>query len=143
MAVYLTASEVEGFNASFVGPGQLRDFSLLEAAILRPQATAFGEDAYRSTHEKAAALLHSLARNHPFVDGNKRTALAATAVFYRLNGYRLASPEPGEEVGLVVDAAQGFVDVAAIAGKLKEWAINEIVDFDGDEAVPEASPPIA
>ncbi|WP_155769446.1 Fic family protein [Mycobacterium asiaticum] len=47
---------------------------LLESAVLRPQATTFGDDAYPTTHEKAAALLHSLTRNHPFVDGNKRTA---------------------------------------------------------------------
>jgi death-on-curing protein len=55
---------------------------LLESAAARPRATAFGEEAYGDVHEKAAALLHSLARNHPLVDGNKRLALAATIAVY-------------------------------------------------------------
>ena len=55
----------------------VRDYGLLESALGRPQATAFGADAYADIHEKAAALLHSLARNHALVDGNKHLALAA------------------------------------------------------------------
>jgi len=81
MNQYLTTDEIQSFNSHFVGEGKLRDFGALEAAVLRPQSSAFGEDAYPTIHEKAAALLHSLARNHPFVDGNKRTALAATTTF--------------------------------------------------------------
>jgi death on curing protein len=81
MTVWLTIGDVQAFNEHFVGPDMLRDFGLLESAVLRPQATTFGDDAYPTLHEKAAALLHSLARNHPFVDGNKRTARAATTVF--------------------------------------------------------------
>ena len=58
-------------------PDQLRDFGILDGAVMRPQASAFGEDAFPSIHEKAAALLHSLARNHPFVTANKRPAWTA------------------------------------------------------------------
>lgn len=89
--------------------------------MLRPQASACGEDAYPTIHEKAAALLHGLARNHPFVDGNKRTAWAATHVFYLLNGY-VVIVDDGDVVSLMVDVAEGMLDVPNIAAKLKEWA---------------------
>ena len=59
----------------------IRDLGLLEAAAARPATTAFGESAYPSIHEKAAALLHSVARNHALVDGNKRLSLAAVIAF--------------------------------------------------------------
>lgn len=98
------------------------DFALLESAVLRPQATAFGEDAYATLHEKAAALLHSLACNHPFVDGNKRTALAATAVFYQLNGYVIDGVDPEILAEWVVRVADGEMDVPFIASILKVWA---------------------
>jgi hypothetical protein len=61
---------------------QVRDHGLLESALARPRASALGRDAYPTIHEKAAALLHSIARNHALVDGNKRLALAATLAFY-------------------------------------------------------------
>ena len=67
----------------------MRDHGLLEAALARPQASAFGADAYESLEAKAGALLHSLARHHALVDGNKRLALAGTIAFSGLNGYRL------------------------------------------------------
>jgi death on curing protein len=120
---WLTTDDVQHFNERFVGPDMLRDFGALDAAVMRPQATAFGEDAYPTLHEKAAALLHSLARNHPFVDGNKRSSWAAVAVFYQINGYVIAGMvDPGRVVGLVVDVAEGQLDVPAIAAYLKEWA---------------------
>lgn len=123
MPLWLTPDNVQAFNERFVGPDMLRDFGLLESAVLRPQATAFGDDAYPTLHEKSAALLHSLARNHPFVDGNKRTAWAATAVFYEINGYTISwEADPGQIVGLVVDVAEGLQDVLNIAAVLKGWA---------------------
>ena len=57
----------------------VHDVGLLESALGRPRATVFGDDAYPDLHTKAAALLHSLARNHALVDGNKRLAWAAAA----------------------------------------------------------------
>ena len=91
---------------------------------MRPQASAFGYDAFETIHEKAAALLHGLARNHPFLDGNKRTAWVATATFYLLNGYHVARAEQGDIVSLVVDTAEGQIDVSTIAATLKVWAIE-------------------
>jgi death-on-curing protein len=67
----------------------IRDVGLLESALARPPASAFGKDAYSSVEEKAASLLHSLARNHAVIDGNERLALAATIAFLGLNGRRL------------------------------------------------------
>jgi death-on-curing protein len=89
--IYLSVDQVIAINQSQVGASSLRDRHLLESAVERPRASAFGEDAYPDVHTKAAALMQSLARNHPFLDGNKRTALLATIVFYGLNGY-LSAP---------------------------------------------------
>ena len=67
------------------------DHALLESGLARPRASAFGQDAYETFAQKAAALLHSLARNHALVDGNKRLALAATIAFVGVNGQRCGS----------------------------------------------------
>jgi death-on-curing protein len=96
----------------------VRDHGLLESALGRPQASAFGDDAYPGIHAKAAALLHSLARNHALVDGNERLALAATIVFYGMNGRRLTLTND-EAYALVISVATGELDaVDAIAGVL-------------------------
>jgi death-on-curing protein len=97
----------------------VRDVGLLESALARPQASAFGADAYADLHEKAAALLHSLARNHALVDGNKRLALAATVAFLGINGQQLTFTND-EAYDLVVAVAQGELDdVAGIATILR------------------------
>ena len=121
---YLTVGDVIAFNQAEVGGDALADFGLLESAVLRPQTTIGGLDAYPSIHEKAAALMHSLIRNHPFVDGNKRTAVVATFTFYLLNGWDIRA-ENVDVVGLAVDVAEGHLDVAAIAKLLAGWA-NQI-----------------
>jgi death-on-curing protein len=98
---------------------EVRDHGLLESALARPQATAFGDDAYPDLHHKAAALLHSIARNHALVDGNKRLALAATLAFYGMNGVRLTFTNDAV-YNLVVDVATGRLDdVAEIAAVLE------------------------
>lgn len=118
---YLTVGDLIQINETEVGPDLLADFGLLESAALRPQQTVFGTDAYPSLHEKAAALMHSLIRNHPFVDGNKRTAVLAMRIFYNLNGWDLHT-EQGELVALAVDVAEGQIDVEGIAAVTKGWA---------------------
>jgi death-on-curing protein len=90
-----------------LGDVDIRDVGLLESASARPRATAFGEDAYPSIHVKVAALLHSVARNHPLVDENKRLALAATIAFYGLNGVRLTmSNDEAYELIMAVTAGE-------------------------------------
>jgi death-on-curing protein len=97
----------------------VRDYGLLEAALARPQASPFGEDAYPGVHQKAAALLHSLARDHALVDGNKRIALAATIAFLGMNGIRLTLSN-NEAYDLVIGVATGALnDVASIAAVLE------------------------
>ena len=99
----------------------VRDVGLLESAMGRPRATVFGDDAYPDLHTKAAALLHSLARNHALVDGNKRLAWAATAVFLGINRHRVSTGND-EVVELVLAVAAGELDdVAVIATRLREW----------------------
>lgn len=97
---------------------EIRDAGLLESALARPRASAFGQDAYPTIDEKAAALLQSLARNHALVDGNKRLALAATLAFYGMNGLRLTLTND-EAYDLVIAVAVGRLDdVVAIAAQL-------------------------
>jgi death on curing protein len=101
------------------GEPAVRDHGLLESALARPQATAFGEDAYAGAHRKAAALLHSLARNHALVDGNKRIALAATIAFLGMNDIRLTLSND-EAYELVIEVATGALDdVPSIAAVLE------------------------
>lgn len=85
---YLTVADVLGMHTVLIrrygGLPGVRDPGALEAALYRPQ-TGY----YKDTIEQAAALMESLAINHPFVDGNKRIAFAATDVFLRINGFKL------------------------------------------------------
>jgi len=102
-----------------LGDVEVRDVGLLESAAARPQSTAFGEDAYPSIHDKAAALLHSIARNHPLVDGNKRLSLAATIAFYGVNGLQLTLSND-EAYELVMAIASGELDdVEPVAERLR------------------------
>ncbi len=99
-------------------PPEVRDHGLLESALARPRATVLGKDAYPTLHEKAAALLHSLARNHALVDGNKRLALAATIAFLGVNGLRLTLTND-EAYNLIIAIADGTIDdVPQIAAAL-------------------------
>ena len=109
---------------------EVRDYGLLEAALARPRASAFGEDAYPDIHAKAAALVHSVGRNHALVDGNKRLALAALIAFYGVNGVRLTLNND-EAYELVIDVATGRLDdVAQIADVLRA---HTVARAGGDE----------
>jgi death on curing protein len=100
------------------GPIAVRDLGLLEAAVHRPRASVFGQDAYPDVLTKAAALLHSLARNHALVDGNKRLAWLATYVFCAKNGV-VPAPDDDAAYDLVIAVAEGALDdVAQIAAVL-------------------------
>jgi death-on-curing protein len=105
-----------------IGAPVVRDIGLLDAAAHRPQASAFGQDAYPTIHEKAAALLEAVVRNHALVDGNKRLAWAAAVVFYDLNGFDLNPPGVDEAVELVVAVAAGELDLRKLCEHLARWA---------------------
>jgi death on curing protein len=117
---FLTTEEALRIGQVVTGaPLEVRDLGLLEAALARPRASAFGADAYPSLDEKAAALLQSVVGNHPLVDGNKRLGLACTAVFLTANGAPLALTED-EAYDLVVEVATGtLAEVAEIAARLR------------------------
>lgn len=94
MTRYVTREEVLAIHGwaieAFGGLEGIRDEGLLESAVAQPMATFSGRDLYPSLADKAAALGFSLIHNHPFTDGNKRTAFAAMETFLRLNGLTLA-----------------------------------------------------
>ncbi len=97
----------------------VRDYGLLEAALARPQASVLGEDAYPDLPAKAAALLHSLARNHALIDGNKRLSLAGTIAFLGINGQQVTMTND-DAYDLVMAVATGDIDdVSAIAAALR------------------------
>lgn len=117
--IYLTQPELMHIAERTLGGEVLvRDHGLLEAALARPRATAFGTDAYGDLQGKAAAMLHSLARNHALIDGNKRLALAATIAFLGVNGRKLTLTND-QAYDLIVAVASGELDdVATIRDRL-------------------------
>ena len=122
MTEYLDLDDLLAAADAAVGSrADVRDVGLLQATVARPQATAFGEEAYPSLDQKAAALLQSIVAGHPLVDGNKRLGWIAIRMFYRLNDADLR-PTPDEAFGLVVSVASGERrDVTEIAGTLARW----------------------
>ncbi len=113
---YLTIEDLFGLIRR-LGVGPIRDVGLLQAAIARPQSSVFGSDAYPSIELKAAALLHSLVRNHALVDGNKRVGWLATVVFLDIKGQPVKL-EDDEAFQLVMDVAEGKLEVEEIAERL-------------------------
>jgi death-on-curing protein len=119
---YLTLAEVLDIARRLLGPDlQVRDAGLLMSAITRPQMSAFGADAYPTVADKAAAMLHSLARNHCVIDGNKRLAWVCARVFAADNGHDLRAPSVDEGEALVLSAARGELDAGDIAQIIGPW----------------------
>jgi death-on-curing protein len=125
MLRYLTTSELIFINGRILrdraiqtGAQKIRDLDLLLAAQQRPQASVFGADAYPTLPAKAGALLHSIARNHPFRDGNKRTAVISALFFLEINGHQ-AHWVPAEALGVILDMAEGRAQVDDFALWLK------------------------
>lgn len=116
---YLTLDDLIEIGTALIPDFKVRDLGLLESAASRPQTTVYGEDAYVTFVEKAAALMHSLARNHCLVDGNKRLAWSATRTFCILNGYDLKLNIDDAE-SMVVNTAKGEFDVAELASRLSK-----------------------
>lgn len=96
----------------------IRDFTLFHSAISRPQISFGGKDLYPNIFDKAAALVHSLILNHPFAEGNKRTALAATERFLNINGFAVIATQR-QKVKFTLDIESKKLDLAAIGNWLK------------------------
>lgn len=120
---YLTPHKVLFIHDQVVkrtgGSHGVRDLGLVESAVYRPQATFDGNDLYIGIFDKAAALLQSLLKNHPFVDGNKRTALTASGLFLRLNGYKLINAKK-EEVKFAIRVDNQHLDISEISNWLQK-----------------------
>lgn len=118
---YLTVAEALELAEIACGePVALRDLGLLSSALYRPQSQMFGVEAYTDLVDKAAALLQSLAVNHPLIDGNKRLAWMCTVVFLDVNGTDMLGIDQDEAYKLVIDVATGDVeDVTLIAARLR------------------------
>ena len=122
-AEYLSLSDLLAAADAALAPAQpvIRDLGLVESALARPQASAFGMDAYESLHLKAAALMESVARNHALIDGDKRLAWVATRLLLELNGATLRAPSPETGDAFVREVAQGHVALDEIATTLMKW----------------------
>jgi death-on-curing protein len=122
---HLTEADLLEIALGVVGDVTVRDRGLLASAAARPQSSAFGEDAYPTFAAKAAALMHSIARNHALVDGNKRLAWAATRIFCLLNRRDLNFGVDGAEA-LVVAVARGDLEVDEIAASIDAHLVKSI-----------------
>jgi death on curing protein len=120
--VYLTLEQILVIHQDQIdrygGSHGIRELALLESAAFRPQSTFSNLDLYPELFDKAAALMHSLILNHPFIDGNKRTGSASTLVFLEVNGFRL---KVGKDVFLqtVLDIESKKMTIEDIAQWLK------------------------
>ncbi|MDQ3423204.1 MAG: type II toxin-antitoxin system death-on-curing family toxin [Actinomycetota bacterium] len=116
---YLSLDDLLEIAAGISDSVAVRDIGLLDSAAARPRTTVFGADAYADFSEKAAALMHSLARNHALIDGNKRLAWAATRAFCLLNGNDLVFSVDDAE-SMVLSVAAGHLDVPDLAALLND-----------------------
>lgn len=103
------------------GKGGIRDFTLLHSAIFRPQASFGGKDLYPSIFDKAASLAHSLLLNHPFNDGNKRTALASCERFLNINGVEIVTSQK-EKIQFALDIESKKLNLESIAKWIKTYS---------------------
>ena len=107
---YLTSEQILFIHSRLIdstgGTHGIRDIGLLQSAAGRLEATFGGEDLYPDIFHKAAALMESLIKNHPFIDGNKRTAITSTGIFLQMNGYSLETSQKELE-SFTLDMATG------------------------------------
>jgi death-on-curing protein len=116
--IFFTLDEVLAIHADQIdrygGAPGIRDRGLLESALAMPEAEYAGEALHPTLHEKAAAYLFHVAKNHPFVDGNKRVSLAVALAFLAMNGVRIETTDDAL-VDLVVGVASGRRSRADVA----------------------------
>ena len=123
MTEYLDLDDLLTIAVHAVGESVVvADYGLLESALARPRASVFGRDAYPGLHLKAAALLHSLARNHALVDGNKRLAWTACRTFLATNDQWISAPEDARFEFVIRVATGALADLEKIAEQLRNWS---------------------
>jgi death-on-curing protein len=126
MIEYLDLDDLLEIARAAVGEDvTVRDYGLLASALARPRASVFGQDAYPDLHLKAAALLHSLARNHALIDGNKRLAWTACRTFLAVNDQWISAPEDDRFNFVIEVATGGMAQLEHIAEQLRTWSYRE------------------
>ena len=105
------------------GSSGIRDMNMLESAINRPFATFGGNDLYSNIYLKAGALIQSIVKNHPFIDGNKRTAYSSAYIFTKKNGIQILADQK-KVVDFMIDVANKNLSVDEIALWLKKHSEN-------------------
>ncbi len=122
---YLTAEQVLFIHARLItetgGEHGVLNLGLLQSAVARPQASFDNQDLYPDLFSKAAALLESLIGSHPFVDGNKRTAITAVGLFLRINGHCLTASN-AELVAFTLQCAQGIIPVEQMTAWVERYS---------------------
>jgi death on curing protein len=122
---YLDLEDLIDLARNLLGdPPPIRDVGLLGSAAARPQATAFGHDAYSDVVMKAAALLQSIVDNHALVDGNKRLGWLATAVFLELNGCNASTISNDDVYDLVIWIASTNPSLEDITTRLSRLVVR-------------------
>lgn len=127
---YLTVEEVAQINSDLTEASLLRDAGLLASAVGRPAQTVFGNDAYPDLYTKVAALFESLACNHAFVDGNKRTAVVAAIHMLYWNGLDLIASDT-EVVEVAISVTEHNMDLPKLAEFFRRYSVP--MDY-GDES---------
>ena len=116
---YLELADILKLGQEIIPDFRIRDLGLLESAVARPRTSVFGEDAYPTFPDKVAALMHSIARNHALIDGNKRLAWSAARLFCLMNDLDIKMKQE-RAYGLVVGLASGQIELAELSASLKK-----------------------
>ena len=124
---YLTSEQILFIHSRIIdatgGAHGVADIGLLQSATARPKATFEGKELYQDIFHKAAALIESLIKNHPFVDGNKRTAIASAGIFLQVNGFTLETSQE-ELVRFTLDMATGRTSFEVAVKWFKKFAFK-------------------
>ena len=118
--ILLTFDDVLHIAERVLGEVQVRDAGLLQSAVARPATTVFGQDAYPTVHDKAAALLQSMVNNHPLVDGNRRLGFVSMLTFYGANGLQLSLTNDAVYDLVIAVATDELAEISDIAPRLQE-----------------------
>lgn len=116
---YLELADILKLGREIIADFRVREIGLLESAVARPKTSVFGEDAYLTFAEKTAALLHSIARNHALIDGNKRLAWSAARLFCLMNDLDI-NMKQDKAYEMVVGVAAGQIEIDELVKILKK-----------------------
>ena len=116
---YLELADILKLGREIIAEFRVREIGLLESAVARPKTSVFGEDAYLTFAEKTAALLHSIARNHALIDGNKRLAWSAARLFCLMNDLDI-NMKQDKAYEMVVGVAAGQIEMDELVKILKK-----------------------